>query len=109
LPTAPKVHNNNILFLIFRKMSMVPPWRAAHNTFQKSRFLFRLTLKIGDVFAARISETEGFAGLQKCGGAKYRRGRKPERFFAEPITAERLLCANRVLDEVIFAFIIYSS
>ena len=49
----------------------------------------RLTFKIGDVFAARISETEGFAGLQKCGGAKYRRGRKPERCFAEPKNAEQ--------------------
>ena len=43
---------------------------------------FRLTFKIGDVFAARISETEGFAGQAKCGGAKCRRGRKPERRFA---------------------------
>ena len=34
------------------------------------RFLFCLTFKIGDVFVARISETEGFAGLQKCGGEK---------------------------------------
>ena len=51
--------------------------------------ILRLTFKIGDVFAARISETEGFAGLQKCGGAKYRRGHKPERCFAEPEPAER--------------------
>jgi len=57
-------------------------------------------LKIGDVFAARISETVGFAGLQKCGGAKYRRGRQPERCFAEPKNAERHFCANRVLYEV---------
>jgi len=34
-----------------------------------------------------MSETVGFAGLQKCGGAKYRRGRKPERCFAEPKNA----------------------
>jgi len=51
--------------------------------------VFHITFKIGDVFAARISETVGFAGLQKCGGAKYRRGRKPERYFAEPKNAEQ--------------------
>jgi hypothetical protein len=28
-----------------------------------------------DVFAARISETVGFAGLQKCGGTKHHKGR----------------------------------
>jgi hypothetical protein len=27
-----------------------------------------------DVFAARISETVGFAGLQKCGGTKHHKG-----------------------------------
>ena len=48
----------------------------------------RLTFKVGDVLPARISETEGFAGQAKCGGAKCRRGRKPERRFAEPKNAE---------------------
>ena len=48
-----------------------------------SRFLFCLTFKINDVLPARISETEGFAGQVKCAGAKYRRGRKPERCFAK--------------------------
>jgi hypothetical protein len=28
-----------------------------------------------DVFAARISETAGFAGLQKCGETKHHKGR----------------------------------
>jgi hypothetical protein len=28
-----------------------------------------------DVFAARISETAGFAGLQKCGYTKHHKGR----------------------------------
>jgi hypothetical protein len=28
-----------------------------------------------DVFAARISETAGFAELQKCGGTKHHKGR----------------------------------
>jgi len=37
--------------------------------------LLRITLQVGDVFAARISETEGFAGQQKCGGAKRHKGR----------------------------------
>jgi len=37
--------------------------------------VLRLTFKIGDVLQARISETEGFAGLAKCGGAKYHKGR----------------------------------
>jgi len=36
---------------------------------------------------AQISETEGFAGQAKCGGAKCRRGRKPDRRFAEPKNA----------------------
>jgi len=48
-----------------------------------------ITLKIGDGLTARISETVGFAGLANCGGAKYRRGRKPERCFAEPKNAEQ--------------------
>jgi len=29
---------------------------------------------VGDVLPARISETVGFAGQAKCGGAKCRRG-----------------------------------
>jgi len=61
---------------------------------------FRITFKIGDVFAARISETVGFAGLQKCGGAKYRRGRSPNGVLRNPKMPNRHFCANRVLDEV---------
>jgi hypothetical protein len=38
-------------------------------------FLLHITFQVGDVFAARISETEGFAGLQKCGGTKCHKGR----------------------------------
>jgi hypothetical protein len=64
----------------------------------------RLTFKIGDVFAARISETAGFAGLQKCGGAKQHKGRSsakrtPGCCFAEPEPpeqgGERLLFVRR--------------
>jgi len=36
---------------------------------------FHITFKLSDGWQARISETEGFAGLQKCGGAKHSRGR----------------------------------
>jgi len=64
----------------------------------------RLTFKIGDVFAARISETVGFAGLQKCGGAKCRRGRSPNGVLRNPKMPNRHFCANRVLYAV-FAFI----
>ena len=31
---------------------------------------WRITFKVTDVFVARISETVGFAGLQKCGGMR---------------------------------------
>jgi len=66
--------------------------------FQPTQILFRLTFKIGDVFAVRISETEGFAGLQKCGGAKYRRGQSPNGVLWNPKMPNRHFCANRVLD-----------
>jgi len=67
---------------------------------EKLQILFRITFKIGDVFAARISETVGFAGLQKCGVAKHRRGRSPNGVLRNPKMPYRHFCANRVLDEV---------
>jgi hypothetical protein len=36
---------------------------------------------VTDVFVARISETVGFAGLQKCGGAKRHKGVARLQFF----------------------------
>jgi len=48
---------------------------------------------------ARISETEGFAGQAKCGGAKYRRGRSPNGVLRNPKMPYRHFCANRVLCE----------
>jgi hypothetical protein len=48
---------------------------------------------VNDVFAARISETEGFAGLQKCGGVRRgsKRSDRPSRTEPEPpIGGERL-------------------
>ena len=41
-------------------------------------------LAVCDVFAVAIKETVGFQQLQKCGGAKYHKGRKPDWYFAEP-------------------------
>jgi hypothetical protein len=49
---------------------------------------------------ARISETVGFAGLAKCGGAKYHKGRKPDWCFAEPEPPEWAVSANRLLCDV---------
>jgi hypothetical protein len=46
---------------------------------------------------ARISETVGFAGLAKCGGAKNHKGRKPDWCFAEPEPPEWAVSANRLL------------
>jgi len=56
-----------------------------------------LTFKVGDVLPARISETEGLAGLAKCGGAKCRRGRSPNGVLRNPKMPNRHFCANRVL------------
>jgi hypothetical protein len=52
---------------------------AAHN----SIISLHLTFKVYDVFATQISETEGFAGLQKCGGAKLHIGACADWGFAE--------------------------
>jgi hypothetical protein len=38
-------------------------------------------LAVDDDFATRISETEGFAGLQNCGGEKPYKGREPDYGF----------------------------
>jgi hypothetical protein len=35
-----------------------------------------------DVFASPIKETVGFQGLQKCGGEKPHKGRKPDCGFS---------------------------
>jgi len=45
-----------------------------------------------------------FTGTKKCAGAKYHKGACADWCFAEAITAERLLCANRVLSAVFFVF-----
>jgi len=54
---------------------------------------------------ARISETAGFAGQAKCGGAKYRRGRSTNGVLQNPKMPNRHFCANRVLGEVKTYFI----
>jgi len=46
---------------------------------------------------ARISETEGFAGQAKYGGAKCRRGQSPNGVLRNPKMPNRHFCANRVL------------
>ena len=65
------------------------------------RYLCRITFKIGDVFVARIRACVARPGLQKCGGAKYRRGRSPNGVLRNPKMPNRHFCANRVLCEVV--------
>jgi hypothetical protein len=50
---------------------------------------FRLTFKVYDVLPARISETVGFAGLVKCGGAKCHKGLKARLAFCGTRAAEQ--------------------
>jgi hypothetical protein len=37
-----------------------------------------------DIFASPIKETVGFQGLQKCGGEKPHKGRRPTAVFRSP-------------------------
>ena len=73
-----------------------------HSSFKKTTNSFlnflklavlHLTLQVTEVFAARISETVGFAGLQKFGGAKYHKGRSPTGVLRNPsrLQAAKLL------------------
>jgi len=51
------------------------------------RLVLRITLTVGDDFVARISETEGFAGLAKCGERKQHKGRIARLLFSGTRTA----------------------
>jgi len=61
---------------------------------------FRLTFQVTDVFATQISETEGFAGLQKCGGTKCHKGACADWHFVEPEGANSTRSSYRLLNAV---------
>jgi hypothetical protein len=52
--------NSHIIVSLMHRMDAV-------HSFVPFRFLLHITFQVYDIFGARISETVGFAGLQKCG------------------------------------------
>jgi hypothetical protein len=59
----------------------------------------RITLQVTDVFAVAIKEREAFQQQQKCGGAKYRRGRSPNGVLWNPNRPNRAVSSYRLLGE----------
>ena len=75
--------------------------------FQPTSKNCHITLQVTDVLAVAIKEYEVFQQPTKCGGRKQHKGASADCCFLEPEGANSARSSYRLLDEVIFAFILY--